>query len=136
MEKLARRRLGYDVQRWGAPVPYPSESVMGLVVGLTNEYAASDGDMFCHAFKLMGLGPLIGRRTWGGVVGIRVRDSLVDGGFTSQPEVSMWFKDVGYAIENRGTEPDIDVEILPQDHVGGGTRSWSGRSGRCRGCWR
>lgn len=119
LEKLARRRLGYDVQRWGTPVPYPSESVMGLVVALTNEYAASDGDMFCHAFKLMGLGPLIGRRTWGGVVGIRVRDSLVDGGFTSQPEVSMWFKDVGYAIENRGTEPDIDVEVLPQDHVAG-----------------
>jgi tricorn protease len=119
LEKLARRRLGYDVQRWGEPLPYPAESVLGPIVALTNEYAGSDGDMFSHAFKLMKLGPLIGKRTWGGVVGIHPREAFVDGGYTTQPEFSMWFKDVGFALENYGTEPDIEVEIRPQDHVAG-----------------
>lgn len=119
LEKLARRRLGYDVQRWGEPIPYPRESVMGPLVALTNESAGSDGDMFSHAFKLMELGPLIGRRTWGGVVGIWPRERLADGGVTTQPEYSIWFDDVGWGLENFGTEPDIEVEIRPQDHVAG-----------------
>jgi tricorn protease len=119
LEKLARRRIGYDVQRWGEPLPYPSDSVRGPMVALANEQAGSDGDMFSHAFKMMGLGPLVGTRTWGGVIGIHVRDSLVDGGFTSQPEFSFWFEDVGWGLENYGTEPDIPVEIRPQDHVAG-----------------
>lgn len=119
LEKLARRRLGYDVPRWGEPVPYPVESVMGPVVALINEMTASDGDMFSHAFRMMKLGQLIGKRTWGGVIGISVRDSLVDGGVTTQPEYSFWFQDVGWGIENYGTEPDIEVEIRPQDYVAG-----------------
>jgi len=119
LEKLARRRLGYDVQRWGEPIPYPVESVMGPMVAIINEHAGSDGDMFSHAFKLMGLGPLIGKRTWGGVIGIWVRDSLVDGSVTTQPEFSFWFEDVGWGVENYGVEPDIEVEIRPQDDVAG-----------------
>lgn len=119
LEKLARRRLGYDVPRWGEPVPYPRESVLGPMVAITNEMAGSDGDMFSHAFKLMNLGPLIGKRTWGGVIGINVRDSLVDGGVTTQPEFSIWFQDVGWGIENYGTEPTIEVDIQPQDYVAG-----------------
>lgn len=119
LEKLARRRLGYDVQRWGEPVPYPKESVLGPMVALTNEQAGSDGDMFSHAFKLMDLGPLIGRRTWGGVIGINVRDTLVDGGVTTQPEFSIWFQDVGWGLENYGTDPTIAVDIRPQDYIAG-----------------
>jgi tricorn protease len=119
LEKLARRRLGYDLQRWGEPAPFPAESAAGPMVALTNEWSGSDGDIFSHAFKLMGLGPLIGKRTWGGVIGINVRDSLVDGSITTQPEFSFWFKDVGWGVENHGTEPDIEVEIPPQEHVAG-----------------
>ncbi|MFQ5459162.1 MAG: S41 family peptidase, partial [Anaerolineae bacterium] len=119
LEKLARRRIGYDIQRWGEPVPYPYEAVMGPLVAVTNEAAGSDGDMFSHAFKLMGLGPLVGKRTWGGVIGISVRDSLVDGGVTTQPEFSFWFEDVGYGLENYGAEPDIEVDIRPQDYAAG-----------------
>jgi tricorn protease len=63
LEKLARRHIGYDVPRWGQPVPYPVESVTGPMVALSNEQTGSDGDVFCHAFKLLGLGPLIGKRT-------------------------------------------------------------------------
>ncbi|MCU0726800.1 MAG: S41 family peptidase [Planctomycetes bacterium] len=116
LEKLLRRRVAWDTQRWGSPVPYPSESPAGPLVALTNERAGSDGDIFSHAFKLYGLGPLIGTRTWGGVVGIWPRHALVDGTVTTQPEFSFWFPDVGFGVENYGTDPDILVEILPQDY--------------------
>ena len=119
LEKLARRRLGYDVSRWGQPTPYPQASVLGPMVALTNEYAGSDGDIFSHAFKLMGLGPLIGTRTWGGVIGISPIGSLIDGGQTTQPEHSFWFSDVGWKVENYGTEPTISVAIAPQDYLAG-----------------
>lgn len=119
LEKLARRRIGYDVPRWGQPSPYPLESVSGPMVALANEQAGSDGDMFCHAFKLMQLGPLIGKRTWGGVIGIDARNSLVDGGVTTQPEYSAWFEDVGWGLENYGTDPDIEVDFTPEDDIDG-----------------
>ncbi len=119
LEKLARRRLGYDLSRWGGLVPYPVESVAGPLVALTNEHAGSDGDIFCHSFKMMKLGPLIGKRTWGGVIGIWPRHALVDGTVTTQPEFSFWFEDVGWNVENYGTDPDIDVDITPQDYRAG-----------------
>ncbi len=114
LEKLARRNLGYGLQRWSQPIPYPEESVQGPLVCLTNENAGSDGDIFSHCFKLMNLGPLLGKRTWGGVVGIQPTQALVDGSITTQPEFSFWFNDVGFNIENYGTEPDIEVELPPQ----------------------
>lgn len=98
-------------------MPYPPESVMGPMVALTNEYAGSDGDIFSHGFKLFKLGPLIGTRTWGGVIGIWPRHSLVDGTVTTQPEFSFWFYDVGWGVENYGTDPDIVVENTPQDYT-------------------
>ena len=117
LEKLARRRIGYDFSRWGQPSPYPAESPRGPMVALTDENSGSDGDIFSHSFKLMGLGPLIGKRTWGGVIGISPQHSLVDGTRTTQPEYAFWFKDVGWNVENYGTDPDIDVDIAPQDFV-------------------
>jgi tricorn protease len=117
LEKLSRRRVGYDFPRWGQPDPYPPESPRGPMVALTNEHAGSDGDMFSHSFKLMGLGPLIGMRTWGGVIGISPSHTLVDGTSTTQPEYAFWFKDVGWNLENYGTNPDIEVDIAPQDYA-------------------
>jgi tricorn protease len=119
LEKLARKRIGYDRTRWMGEEPYPDESVRGPIVALTNEHAGSDGDIFSHSFKLMKLGKLIGRRTWGGVIGIWPRHWLVDGTVTTQPEFSFWFKDVGWGVENYGTDPDIEVDITPQDYVKG-----------------
>jgi len=120
LEKLARRRIGYDVSRWfQVPEPYPPESILGPMVALTNEFAGSDGDIFSHGFKIMELGPLLGKRTWGGVIGISPRHWLVDGTLTTQPEFSFWFKDVGWGVENYGTDPDIEVENLPQDYARG-----------------
>ena len=119
LEKLARQRIGYDISRWGKPDPYPSESIAGPIVAVTNEHAGSDGDIFSHSFKLMNLGTLIGKRTWGGVIGIHPRHSLVDQGRVTQPEYSFWFKDVGWNVENYGTDPDIEVEMTPQDWAQG-----------------
>jgi tricorn protease len=116
LEKLARRRIAYTKCRWSATDPYPDNSPAGPMVAITNEGAASDGDIFSQAFKLMKLGPLIGKRTWGGVIGISVRDTFVDNGLTTQPQYSFWFEEVGWNVENHGVEPDIEVEIMPQDY--------------------
>jgi tricorn protease len=115
LEKVARRRIGYAQSRWSGSTPYPEEAVAGPVVALTNEHAGSDGDIFSHGFKLMGIGPLVGTRTWGGVIGIWPRHTLVDGTETTQPEFSFWFRDVGWGIENYGTDPQIEIDNAPQD---------------------
>ena len=92
------------------------------MVALTNEHAGSDGDIFSHGFKLMGIGELVGTRTWGGVIGIWPRHKLVDGTETTQPEYSTWFKDVGWAVENYGTDPTIEIDNAPQDGAVGRDR--------------
>jgi tricorn protease len=115
LEKVARRRIGYDVSRWSRPMSYPDEAVAGPVVALTNEHSGSDGDIFSHGFKLMKIGPLVGTRTWGGVIGINPRHNLIDGTQTTQPEFSFWFSDVGWGVENYGTDPDVVVDNAPQD---------------------
>ncbi|MGF1536350.1 MAG: S41 family peptidase, partial [Elainellaceae cyanobacterium] len=119
LEKLARQRIGYDVPRWEQPEPYPSDSMAGPIVALTNEHAGSDGDIFSHCFKLMNIGPLIGTRTWGGVIGIWPRHQLIDHSIVTQPEYSFWFKDVGWRVENYGTDPTIPVEVPPHDWAAG-----------------
>ena len=122
LEKVARKRIGYDLQRWGQPQPYPIDSPAGPLVGLTNEHSGSDGDIFSHCFKLMKIGPLVGTRTWGGVIGIWPRHQLVDGSETTQPEFSFWFNDVGWQVENYGTDPDIEIDNAPQDAAAGHDR--------------
>jgi len=119
LQRLARKRIGYDLTRWWGANPYPEDSPNGTIVALTDEYAGSDGDIFSHSFKLMKLGKLVGKRTWGGVIGIWPRHWLADGTETTQPEFSFWFKDVGWGVENYGTDPDIEVDIMPQDYVQG-----------------
>jgi tricorn protease len=119
LEKIARRRIGYDLTRWSRPQPYPEEAVAGPVIALTNEHAGSDGDIFSHSLKLMGIGTLVGTRTWGGVVGIWPRHTLADGTTTTQPEFAFWFSDVGWGLENYGTDPQIEIDNAPQDAAQG-----------------
>ncbi len=122
LEKVARKRIAYNVPRWGRTMPYPEESAAGPVVALCNEHAGSDGDIFAHGFKLMGIGPLVGTRTWGGVIGIWPRTLLVDGTETTQPEYSFWFRDVGWGVENHGSDPNVEVDNAPQDAAAGRDR--------------
>jgi tricorn protease len=119
LEKLGRKILGYDYPRWGVPESYPGDAPRGPIVAVTNDWAGSDGDIFSHSFKLMGLGPLVGRRTWGGVIGINVANPLVDRTVVTQPEFSFWFRDVGWGVENYGTDPTIPVDYRPQDFAAG-----------------
>lgn len=119
LEKLSRRRVAYNFSRHMGAMSYPDSAPMGPMVALTNEYAGSDGDIFSHNFKQYGLGLLIGKRTWGGVVGIWPRHALVDGTVTTQPEFAYWFAKGGFGVEGYGTDPDIEVEIRPQDHAKG-----------------
>jgi tricorn protease len=119
LEKLMRPRLGYSFQRWSGPAPYFIESPRGAIVGITDENAGSDGDIFSHAFKMLNLGPLVGKRTWGGVIGISPYIALADGTLTTQPEFSFWFRDAGWGVENYGTDPTIEVDNAPQDYARG-----------------
>ncbi len=119
LEKLARRRIGFVKTRWFGVQPYPTESPAGPMVAITNEFAGSDGDIFSHSFKLLKLGPLLGKRTWGGVIGVNPSHALSDGSVTTQPEYSFWFEDVGGAVENYGAEPDIVVEYPPDAYLNG-----------------
>src|SRR5436305_13897501 len=91
LEKLQRRRLGYDRLRYAPALPYPYESPAGPMGCITHQDAGSDGVIFSHCWKLLGLGPLIGTRTWGGVVGLDIIRQLVDGGMATQPPEAFRF---------------------------------------------
>ncbi len=120
LDKLRRAPLGFDLSRYDArPMAYPQDGPSGPVVALTNEYAGSDGDIFSHGFKMLGLGPLLGKRTWGGVIGIWPRHALVDGSVTTQPSFSFWFHDVGFGVENHGAEPDTEILDPPEAQADG-----------------
>jgi tricorn protease len=119
LEKLLRRPLAHVRTRWFGTQTYPEDTPQGPLVILTNEYAGSDGDIFCQIAKQLQLAPLIGKRTWGGVIGIWPRHPLADRTRVTQPEFAFWFPEIGLGIENRGVEPDIPVDNRPQDWAAG-----------------
>ena len=114
MEGLARRVIGWDVIRHGQPTTYPLESPRGPVVAVANEFSGSDGDVVTAAFQRVGIGPVVGTRTWGGVIGIDSRYRLVDGTAVTQPRYSFWLDNHGWDVENRGVAPDVEVEFDPK----------------------
>ena len=91
----------------------PGNVFHGYMACVTNHYAASDGDFFSYFFKQYKLGPLIGERTWGGVRGIRGQMPLMDGGYITRPEFSLYGLDSKWLIENRGVQPDVVVDNPP-----------------------
>jgi tricorn protease len=121
LEKLARRRVAYGISRWVPPQPWPPHSPAGPVVCLTNELAGSDGDMFSQSFKELGVGPLVGMRTWGGMTGISYLAThwLADGTITTYAELAYLFNNAGLSIENRGAEPDVEVDNAPHEYARG-----------------
>lgn len=119
LDQLQRTRVGYFSKPNGAPHAQPLNARRGPLVGLTNEFAGSDGDIVGHGFKQRGLGRLIGKRSWGGVVGISVRFFLADNTLVTQPEAASFLDGAGWGVENYGVEPDIEVEYAPQDFVKG-----------------
>jgi tricorn protease len=115
-ERLARKVVAWDVARHHAqPEEYPSQAPRGPVIFVANEYAGSDGDIVNGAARAMGIGPIVGTRTWGGVVGIDGRFDLVDGTRVTQPRYAFWIEGQGWGVENHGIDPDIEVPITPAD---------------------
>lgn len=115
VERLARKVISFDRSRLGGLSTYPYRTLNGPFVVLANEFAGSDGDIFPAAIQREKLAPVIGKRTWGGVVGINGERLLVDGGMVTEPEAAWWEQQGGWTIENHGVDPDIVVEDLPQD---------------------
>jgi tricorn protease len=116
VEKLARRIIGWKLPRHLRPYSYPQEARRGPLVAITDEFAGSDGDIVTAAIKTLGLGPVIGTRTWGGVVGIDGSGhGLVDGTRITVPRYASWFTDFGWSVENYGVDPDTEVLITPDD---------------------
>ncbi|MFI1706754.1 S41 family peptidase [Streptomyces griseoruber] len=119
VEKLTRTILGWDLTRNAQPVSYASNAPRGPVVALADEATSSDGDMITAAFKLLKLGPVVGQRTWGGVVGMTGRHQLGDGTVITVPMNAAWFDAYGWTIENRGVLPDLEILRTPLDWAEG-----------------
>jgi tricorn protease len=119
LERLRRVVVGMGNQRGSRPSTFPTAAFNGVMVGLINAYSASDGDIFPYYFREYGLGPLIGTRTWGGVVGIRGINNLVDGGYAYIPEFGTFNMESRWILENEGVSPDIEVDNLPGDVMAG-----------------
>jgi tricorn protease len=119
VEKLARRVLGWDVPRWLRPSTYPQDAPRGPVVALADEFAGSDGDIVTAAIRILRLGPVVGARTWGGVIGIEGWPMLVDGTSMTVPRFAIWMEGYGWDLENHGVEPDVPVLNSPDDWAAG-----------------
>ena len=119
LERLRRELVVLGVGREGGVGTEPSEVLNGPKVALLNHWSASDGDIFPYLFKLYGLGPLVGTRSWGGVRGIRGNWRLMDGGYITIPEDALYTPDRVWSVENHGVDPDIEVENMPVDLLAG-----------------
>ncbi|MEV0094850.1 S41 family peptidase [Streptomyces sp. NPDC050738] len=119
VEKLTRTILGWDLTRNAQPVSYASNAPRGPVVALADEATSSDGDMITAAFRLLKMGPVVGQRTWGGVVGMTGRHTLGDGTVITVPMNAAWFDEYGWSVENHGVEPDIEALRTPLDWAEG-----------------
>ena len=114
IERLRREIAMITFARNTKPSPNPGTLIYGPMVCLADEFSASDGDLFTYRFKKHKLGKVIGKRTWGGVVGIRGTLPLLDGGTLQKPEFSRYDVDgKEYIIEGVGVEPDIYVDNDP-----------------------
>ena len=115
-ERLARRHLEYDAPRYGADEHYQRPAILGPKVLVINEYAGSGGDSVADYFRKYNLGPIVGKRTWGGLMGIGDELAMIDNGRVTVPNISAWDVVNGesvWIVENRGVEPDIEVDARP-----------------------
>jgi tricorn protease len=119
LERLNRKAVAFDKPRRGIVSTYPDRVHIGPKVCLIDQNSGSDGDIFPFNFRQYGLGKLIGKRSWGGVVGIRSDKAFIDSGMSSQPEFAFFHAQEGWNIEGYGVDPDIEVDIRPEDEIAG-----------------
>ncbi len=115
---LRRPFVSYWHTRYGHDLKTPGASIQGPKVMLIDETAGSGGDLLPWMFRKFKLGKLIGKRTWGGLVGTLGFPILLDGGYVSAPNLAIWTED-GWVVENVGVPPDIEVEQWPADVIAG-----------------
>jgi tricorn protease len=114
IQYLNRPLMNYISTRDGADQTMPEGAIFGPKVMIVNELAGSGGDAMPYYFRQAKIGPLVGKRTWGGLVGIGGYPPLVDGGMVTAPHLAIWFPSGEWEVENRGVAPDIEVEFEPQ----------------------
>ncbi len=120
IERLRRKLLGINYSRTDdLGSTYPDGVFLGPMVALLDQNSASDGDIFPYMFREAGLGPLIGKRSWGGVVGIGSRGPLIDGGQIFVPGSALADKNGEWIIEGHGVDPDIEVDNDPASEIAG-----------------
>ena len=116
---LRRPAISYWAMRYGDDMKTPTASIQGPKAMLIDETAGSGGDMLPWMFRNLKMGPLIGKRTWGGLVGILGFPVLMDGGTITAPNFAIWTPDEGWVVENVGVAPDIEVEMSPAEVIAG-----------------
>ncbi len=112
IDLLNRPYVAHWNTRYGADIKTPIASIQGPKVMIIDETAGSGGDLLPWMFRKFELGPIVGRRTWGGLVGILGFPPLIDGGYVTAPNLAIWTED-GFIVENEGVPPDIEVEQTP-----------------------
>jgi tricorn protease len=120
LERLARETYRANMRRNSTAVtPIPAQTLIGPKVALIDKYSASDGDLFAHGFKALGIGTTIGTRTWGGIVGITGSLPFVDGTDLRIPQFTSISMSGDWMIEGVGVEPDITIENDPWKEFNG-----------------
>ncbi len=120
IDTLRRPLVSYWATRYGQDIKTPMAGIHGPKVMLIDETAGSGGDLLPWMFRKFELGTLVGRRTWGGLVGVLGFPVLMDGGTVTAPNLAFWTKEDGFAVENQGVPPDVEVEQTPKEVIAGG----------------
>lgn len=119
LRRLNKKVLAYWTRRYSHDQTIPDMAVRAHMVCITNRQAGSGGDMLPYEFKKKGLGPVIGTRSWGGLVGVSMWISLIDGGGMSAPDYRIYSTEGKWVVENVGVEPDITVDLDPVEVANG-----------------
>jgi tricorn protease len=119
IDLLRRPLVSYWTMRYGDDLKTPTASIQGPKVMIIDETAGSGGDLLPWMFRKFNLGPLVGQRTWGGLVGVLGFPTLMDGGSITAPNLAIWTPEEGWIVENEGVPPDIEVEQTPKDVIAG-----------------
>jgi tricorn protease len=119
IDHLRKPFVSYWAMRYGADLKTPSASIQGPKVMIIDETAGSGGDLLPWMFRKFKLGTLVGKRTWGGLVGTLGFPQLMDGGGVTAPNLAIWVPDGGWVVENEGVPPDVEVEQTPADVIAG-----------------
>jgi len=118
IDMLQRPLQAYWTTRYCSDTKSPTASIQGPKVMIIDETAGSGGDMLPWMFRKFRVGTLVGKKTWGGLVGILGFPEFIDGGSVTAPNIAIWTRD-GFIVENTGVEPDIEVEQLPSEILKG-----------------